>query len=300
MLKQAYYAAGSVLARIERQADLGTNIYDAEWDICILLDSARYDLLRELAPDYPALPEVESRWSVGSVTTEWLTNTFSKRRLADVRQTSMVTASPHSQTVFRDSSWLTSPEPAERLFPESPSVGPGDFESFHELWRSHATFENVVPPETMRHATLEAHQESDRVVAHWMQPHEPFIAADAPMVGGAATESNVWDGLQSGDLQPTTVWESYRATLAMALEEVQTLLKSVDATVLITADHGNAFGEWGIYGHPFGWPQPAVRKVPWVVVDANATQDAPDTSVLEEADTNESSREEQLSALGYL
>jgi hypothetical protein len=33
--------------------------------------------------------------------------------------------------------------------------------------------------------------------------------------------------------------------------------------MVISADHGNAFGEWGIYGHPGKTPLPCLTDVPW-------------------------------------
>ena len=47
------------------------------------------------------------------------------------------------------------------------------------------------------------------------------------------------------------------------------LLENVDAEeVAITADHGNAFGEYTIYGHPEGMLLPCIKQVPWVMISA--------------------------------
>jgi len=199
--------------------------------------------------------------------------------------------------VFEDGHYLTNPDVIES-FPTPRVVPPNRFGGFYEVWRTHATHHNAVPPVTMRQATREAHERHERVVAHWLQPHEPFIASDAPIVGGAATKSNVWDALQRGEVGAGVVWDSYKATLELALEHVDALLEEVDARVLVTADHGNAFGEWGIYGHPWGWPQPAVRRVPWVLVDATKERETPSTSVLSESGSSVDV-DEQLRALGY-
>lgn len=300
MLKSAYYAGGAALATVQKHRPIGRNIYrDAdEWDICVVLDSARWDMFHELAADRFSLPEEQSRWSVGSITTEWLSNTFRPRYAPDIGETALVTATPHSQTVFGDKEWLTNQSEVGMRYPRNPVVDKSDFAAVHELWRSHATVENVVPPETMLDATLEAWESSERVVAHWMQPHEPFIAPNARLVGGGATEKNVWSALNAGELRPEDVWQSYRATLDYALESLDVLLSCVNARVLITADHGNMFGEMGMYGHPFGLMHPAVRKVPWHIVNGVDIVDRERASVLKKSGQS-TDIEEQLVALGY-
>ena len=39
-----------------------------------------------------------------------------------------------------------------------------------------------------------------------------------------------------------------------------------NAWVVITADHGEAFGEFGIFGHPCGTPLPELIVVPYLAV----------------------------------
>ena len=298
MLKNTYYALGAVWAAINKTYPVGKNIYSEDWDICIILDSTRLDMLAELAP---AEWRRGDAWSRGSVTTEWLSNTFTDAHRREISNTAYVTANPHSDTVFRDREWLTNQGATTIPFPSNPAVTPQDFAAFHEIWRTHATTHDTVKPETMRKATAEAYLNGhDRVVSHWLQPHEPFIAPDAEMVGGSIYNKNVWDGLNSGQLDEKTVWQSYLANLEFALSEVKLLLQSVDASVLITSDHGNAFNEWGVYGHPFGWPQPAVRRVPWYLVDATAINDVAETHVLDSDNDIKTTRREQLDALGYL
>lgn len=296
MLETAYYALGAGVAALQKQHPLGRNIYDAEWDICIILDSTRVDMMAAVAP---SAWRSDVAWSRGSVTTEWLSNTFTQEYAPEIRDTVFVTANPHSKTVFTDRNWLTNEHAAKLPFPSNPAVTPKDFAAYHEVWQTHATEHDSVPPDVMRHATVEAHQNGhSRVVSHWLQPHEPFIAPDATITGGSIYNKNVWDGLNTDRLDPAEVWQSYMANLDYAITEVKKLLATVDATVLITSDHGNAFGEWGFYGHPFGWPQTEVRKVPWYFADATPTIEPPETHILE-AEGGENDTEAQLRALGY-
>jgi len=294
MLKQAYYAAGSLAAHVQQRQPLGRSIFAGDWDICIVLDSTRLDMLREQWPRDDAVGAV---WSRGSITTEWLANTFRRSLAATLDDTAYVSASPHSHTVFRDREWLTNAEGVSVRYPEPPVVSPADFAGFHEVWRTHASEADAVPPETMLDATLEAAERYDRVVAHWLQPHEPFIGG-GEYFGGGPTETNVWQALQDGSVDEATVWAAYRSNLHRALAAVDMLLDSIDAEVLITSDHGNAFGRFGVYGHPFAWPEPVVRRVPWIKTRAEAVSGYDYTSVLNDADGG-TGLKAQLRALGY-
>jgi hypothetical protein len=83
------------------------------------------------------------------------------------------------------------------------------------------------------------------------------------------------------------------------LDDVEILLENVDAdTVAITADHGEAMGEWGFHSHNIGCPHPIVRKVPWVTTSATDTGSY-EPSLEPEAEV-EPDTQAQLKDLGYL
>jgi len=44
---------------------IGTNVFDREWDVLIVLDTARVDALRVVADEYDFIGQVDSIWSVG-------------------------------------------------------------------------------------------------------------------------------------------------------------------------------------------------------------------------------------------
>jgi hypothetical protein len=101
---------------------------------------------------------------------------------------------------------------------------------------------------------------------------------------------------------PEAAWEAYLDELRYVLDDVELLLENYDANrVVITADHGEAFGEYGIFGHPIGSLHPKVRTVPWAVTSATDTRTyEPNTappSTREEATSQNA--EETLEALGY-
>jgi hypothetical protein len=78
------------------------------------------------------------------------------------------------------------------------------------------------------------------------------------------------------------------------------LLGNYDAErVLVTADHGNALGEFGIYGHPLYVPISALKRVPFCITNATDT-DMVDPDV--ELGTNrvDETVSDRLAELGYV
>jgi hypothetical protein len=71
---------------------------------------------------------------------------------------------------------------------------------------------------------------------------------------------------------------------------------------VITADHGELFGEMGLYGHLVGLLHPNLRKVPWVETAAGDTYDFTPSVDLTAVSGDESDVDisEHLKDLGYL
>jgi glucan phosphoethanolaminetransferase (alkaline phosphatase superfamily) len=129
-----------------------------------------------------------------------------------------------------------------------------------------------------------------------MQPHSPWVSK--------AIEEN--RELHSHEKHPShvkkdgrePVFSAYLDELRYVLDSVELLLDNIDApSVVITADHGEAFGEYGVVGHDPGRFHPKVRKVPWVRTSATDKREY-------EPEMNFSlstsvSTKDQLKALGY-
>jgi hypothetical protein len=147
----------------------------------------------------------------------------------------------------------------------------------------------------MTERAVHAHREGDfeRLIVHYMQPHEPHIG---PRHG---LGSGVFVDLRRGRISRADAWRSYLENLRVVLDEVAVLRENIDAErVVISADHGEAFGGFGFYAHQIGNPLPAVRRVPWVETDAVDRQTlavGPDRGATGRAVT----LEEHLADLGY-
>jgi glucan phosphoethanolaminetransferase (alkaline phosphatase superfamily) len=111
----------------------------------------------------------------------------------------------------------------------------------------------------------------------------------------------VWESIEAGELSAETVREEYTENLRYVLEDVEILLKNINAeTVVITSDHGNAIGEHGVYGHPPNTPIPALVRVPWYTTTAqNDGSHQPQYNMNNNQYTAAKKIEDRLQDLGY-
>lgn len=273
-----------------------TYVLDEDWDMLIILDACRVDVLEDVADEYAFLPDppFDSVWSAASFSEGWLTANFTGKQA--VRHRNKMKSMAH----------ITGNPFTESVFSENP------FGTLDEVWKyGWSDAKGLLPPDVVTDQAIRTHRETDpnSMLVHYMQPHAPFItdtdAFDYEIDIDAFADPDVevskrtpWELLRDGEVSHDEVWDGYKDTLRAVLDSVEILLESVDADrVVISADHASAIGEWGVYGHPRGVAVPALRTVPWVVTSAN------DSGSYEPAnrETNvDADREEQLRKLGYL
>lgn len=275
-------------------ANYGTPIYEREWDVLVVLDACRADLLAEVADDYAFLSR-QTAESVGSVSPEWMEKNFTARYAEEMAHTAHVTGNLFSQYC----------------------LDPDDFLLLDEVWRYGWDDDlGTVLPDVVTDRAVRAHRayDPDQLIVHYMQPHHPFVPEPLDdgidLHGGREGLRNseaVWVRLRRGEVNLPEVWDAYRQNLAYVLEYVEVLLGSIDAgTVVVTADHGNAVGEHGMYGHPKYAPIEALKRVPWCVTTAR-DEGALEQSGIEPVAAADSTSpdtdddvEQKLEALGYL
>ncbi|MXR50243.1 hypothetical protein GRX03_01280 [Halovenus sp. WSH3] len=287
LLGTAYLRA---LQAVGRRLPYGQSVYEREWDVLVVLDACRADLFRSVAPETDLFEEITAMRSVGSCSSEWLEHTFCGR--PETGQTVMVTGN----------TWTDRYLDAEA------------FAALDEVWK-YAWDEGLdtVPPSAVTDRAIANARERDpeRLVVHYMQPHHPFVpepvTGDDGMArtGAHSSESNPWTLLRRGELSVETVWEAYEANLRYVLPEVASLVENVTGTVAVTADHGNLFGEWGLYGHPMQTPVPALLDVPWATTTGAGRRTrtpslTPPESLPVSRVYGAASETDRLDALGYL
>jgi len=261
---------------------VGTNVFDREWDLLVVLDACRVDALHSVAPEYPWLTPISATTSVGSTSKEWMINTFKSDYREPIGRTACVTANSWVDVVlegdpnflqyaFTKDSWLPNQSWLEPLVRRD-LVTKDDFAAFDSVgWLADENPYRVASAEQVTDRAIRAGREfeADRLLVHYMQPHEPYIA-EASRTGEEPTdeEARPFEPLRSG-ANKKGIRRAYLDNLRYVLDSVEVLLRNVDADrVVVTADHGELFGEWGLYGHIGGIPHPDLKRVPWAETTA--------------------------------
>ena len=255
----------------------GISIWDVDnWDICCILDGCRADSFRWFYEDSGEY------WSVASTSKYWLRRTFEDRDLSSV---GYISANPFAA-----------------------DLDPDRFGYFHLEPVADVEEIETVAPSTLRDHAVTAWRRReelgiDRLIIHFMQPHVPFRARPEwfeEVYGTETWGSHLTYRVADGEINHADWVAAYSNNLAWVLGGgVEPLTDLVDATIGITADHGNAFGEWGLWGHPKGVAVPAVRKVPWHTLEGVQVRDDFVCAKLGGRTLTDQETMEQLEALGY-
>lgn len=266
----------------------GTSVYEKDWELLILLDACRVDALEAVASEYEFLPDTApSLRSVAPNSHLWLKRTFRPAYHDQIGDTAYITANGHADG-FTDGEFAV----GEEIFHSIKKVYDYGFDD---------DLETIPPSEVTDTAVRTLRDETPpRAIVHYMQPHTPYRGLDLDgldVTGGKSFRETVWDWIASGQLSRDEAWEYYLDNLRWVLDDLEVLLENVDADrVIISADHGEAFGEWGAYGHsPYG-EFAGLREVPWVETTA---ADCGNYQPEIEKDDVGVSTEKQLKHLGY-
>ncbi|WP_380677903.1 hypothetical protein [Salinigranum sp. GCM10025319] len=294
---------------------IGMNIYEQDWDMVIVLDACRTDALVEVSSEYEFIADVDEVTSLGSTSVEWIHNTFVEEYLDEIRSTSYVTANAFSDYV-RDSGvnrlytaetkgTIYETSDLAKKFVRNDTVGGafGNFELVNGSKLESSDSKKYYHPDIVTASAIKSSREknNDRLIVHYMQPHAPYISDAVERGYYEEHEEKPFQYLKNGG-DRSTVWNAYIDNLRLVLDSVEVLLENVDADrVVITADHGELFGEWGLYSHIYGVPHPSLKKVPWAVTTAEDLHTTTPDEILESHDliTGEERIEDRLSALGY-
>lgn len=290
----------SALRRGTYLTPIGTPIWDRNWEVLVVLDACRVDLMAEVTPEYDWIDdEAGSMKSVAGYSREWMVRTFGRyASAADLRRTGYISGNPWTLGAFDDTGI------------------PDRLGYFDEPWRYawDGDFGTILPKPITEQGVAAWRRRADlgidRLVLHYMQPHIPFVHPDAPVGlhegfeplilgrGEPTGPKDLWARVRDGEVGRDAAWRGYRLNLRFVLDALEgTLLRNLDAGVVLTSDHGNAIGEWGFYGHGEVLV-PVVKQVPWVRTEAvDERTMSPDLRTLnpEPVDIGE-----RLRSLGYV
>lgn len=266
----------------------GADVMEEDWDTLILLDACRYEEFERVC-DFSG--ELGHRMSKGVDSPTFIYQNFSGQKFPD---TVYVTANPHVHMIDDDTFYEVDATPLEN-------------------WDSAM---ECVPPEEVTQSAVEAHHthESKRIIVHYMQPHDPPIGP----TGRALLSENDISGMRSdvderyigalvdGVISRDDAKKAYRETLSLVLQDVQTLLESIDGKVVISSDHGEMFGEKPyrflpeLYEHYNNPKTVELCKIPWLEIEPDGERRSIQSGESGgEVEVDENAVEEQLEALGY-
>jgi hypothetical protein len=289
----------SILSRV----NFGTNIYNNDWDILVVLDTARVDAMRAVASNFNFIGQVNSIRSLGSTSSEWIAKTFTTEYKQEIANTVLLSANPHVQHTLYDRQFPEHDKDAFFAFTAWDTVQPDEFEYIEQPWQyaTNDRYNHVLPKDmTDRAVSLYRERDPDRMIVHYMQPHRPHIAQaykeDRELTDA---ERDPFTYLKNGGNRER-VFSNHVADLEFVLETgVKPLLRNVNAdTVAITADHGDGFGKNWCYAHIAGDPRKQVRRVSWIETEATDHNELEPS--LTPPEDIENDTEDRLEALGYI
>jgi hypothetical protein len=266
--------------------------------------------------------------SSGSTTIQWIEENFISEYDSYLSQTAYVTGNPNSVRGFPyeypnececgatlEPSYDSRYHNGHTVCPDCGTQIKGDrqvpVQILDEVWRD--AWDNDIgtirPRPITDSAIRTARQDNpNKMIVHYMQPHHPFISAPDLDSGSYIAEGDkyrekqsktIWEKLENGQVSKDTVWAEYRNNLRIVLEDVKNLLENVDFDrAVITSDHGNAIGEYGLYGHPGNVPVDCLVEVPWYETNAVDEETHKPSKQSEDQLTSEQIKS-RLRSLGY-
>jgi hypothetical protein len=275
---------------------------EVEWDHCVVLDACRYDVFEDVYDEYLD-GTLSKRRSPGSSTPEWAYRTFTgSHDLAYFSANPFINSSgiPLNELKWGascDYEWRATDHIDEVIDvwrhgwnEEHGTVLPG---ALADSYREHAgtvdRHERTVLHYMQPHAPYLAREKGGKLTQikeGIARQDDRDSEADGPLaaVGDAvrpllerllegsslAMKAGLWlelglGGITDGGIRETAL-AYHEQNLRLALESVAELVAELDGTVIVTADHGEAFGEQGVWEHHIETHIPPLVEVPWLRV----------------------------------
>jgi hypothetical protein len=274
---------------------------ESDWDYAIVLDACRYDVFRDVYDDYVE-GTLEKRRSLGSSTPEWATRTLTGTLdMAYLSGNPFInslgipldelkwgascdygwTATDHLGTVV--DVWQDDWDDSLGTVPPD-----GLTTSFLDHREAVERHERTVLHYMQPHAPFLGHGDGgklttirDGIKKQGAQDNDPDGSLLSPVTdrirpvvestlerSSLAMKAGLWLELDTASVLSNgtreTVMEYHEENLRIAFESIVDLVDDLDGDVVITADHGEAFGEQGIWEHHIETHIPPLVEVPWL------------------------------------
>jgi len=265
------------------------------WDDLIILDACRYDTLEKVYREYFPERELKKVRSVGSSTGEWLVKTFQKKY-----DLTYFSTNPYVNSVGIALSR------ANEIYPwdwKASDHFSRIIDVWEKKWNEE--LETVLPGD-LNDIVLEKRDGGRNIIHYmqphqpyislgsygsWKEARDRTKGGSGGGVGGLmrSIEGGVemtlgkeflWKTKKALKMKPITgqekTWRAaggtegligyYEDNLHKVLEKVVELLDHLEGRTIITADHGEAFGEEGVWFHELETHIPVLMEVPWLEV----------------------------------
>ncbi len=265
------------------------NITLEDWDNLIILDACRFDFFKKVYKEYLD-GKLEKRLSKGSCTGEWLVKTF-----PDTYNYTYISASPYINSYGVPLNKCTA------HYKNYLWNAVEHFTKIIDVWEFGYTKEfDTIHPREINKAYL-SNKDDKKTIIHYMQPHQPYLSYNGVFQNSKMVKLikdiylNFIPKTSLKFIKPSLVWPRiyklfnkdhkavsklviseefgidnlyyyYEDNLRIVLKYVSQLIDELDGITLITADHGEAFGEQGIWAHPMETHIPVLTEVPWLEV----------------------------------
>lgn len=233
---------------------------EGDWDYLIVLDACRYDIFKKIVDKDAGYVISGGHW-----TQQWLEWNFNGRYTDVV----YIAGNPHLASLN-----------LRKTFGFNP------FYKVDEVWKyGWDDSLRTVPPEEVTKAAckmLDRFPEK-RMIIHYNQPHAPYLTDQALNPIGRpplhTTEQvlsigsqperpkNIYKIAEEGMISTKRMKKAYEKNLKLVMEEVRKLVEELHGKVILTADHGEMLGEYGVFGHNHQWLKVKEELVvPWYTI----------------------------------
>lgn len=226
-------------------------IHKSNWDVLIILDACRYDYFSQ---EYNGLLDgnLMKVWSPASNTFNWLKVVF-----PDHYDITYISANPAVNS---------------RGISVYGYKATNHFRHIVDVWDfGWDDNRGTVPPRSVNDAVLENLDKS--MIVHYIQPHGPYIGntklylPKPPRVNLSRphmTDKLIVEKVKQGEISVKKFRRAYRDNLKLCLIHVSKLISELPhENIVVTSDHGELLGEYGLFIHPADIRAPKLRQVPW-------------------------------------
>jgi hypothetical protein len=277
---------------------------ESDWDYCVVLDACRYDVFSELYDEYLD-GRLEKRRTNGSSTPEWAYRTFTGDHdiayfsgnpfinslgiplnelkwgascdyewSADDHISEVVDVWKHG---WDEDLGTIPPESMGESFRANQNLVRGADRTVIHYMQPHAPYLSRGKGQKLKQIQKGIKRQGERdgetdggllsAVGDTVRPRVESVLDDSnlAMKVGLWLETGLGGVVSDGTRE--TAMRYYEENLRIALADVAELVESLDGDVVVTADHGEAFGEDGVWEHHIETYIPALMEVPWLEIE---------------------------------